>query len=56
VLVELHGPEARAAALQALTAARYRLCRIARGFPPIHQPDALAWKAHLAAFPEASHG
>jgi FkbM family methyltransferase len=55
VLVELHGPEARAAAVQALTAARYRLCRIARGYPPIREPDALAWKAYVAAFPEASH-
>jgi FkbM family methyltransferase len=51
VLVELHGPEARAAAVQALTAAHYRLCRIARGYPPIREPDGLAWKAYVAALP-----
>jgi FkbM family methyltransferase len=56
LLAELHGPEARAAALRALRAARYQLCHIAHGYPPIQRPDALTWKAHLAAFPERLRG
>lgn len=56
VLVELHGPEALAAAWQAFGAAHYRLSLIRRGYPTVADPDRLGWKAHLAAFPEEPHG
>jgi FkbM family methyltransferase len=56
LLVELHGPEARARAQDELGEARYRLCHIRHGFPQIERPDSLAWKAYVAAFPEENHG
>jgi FkbM family methyltransferase len=55
VLVELHGPEACSAAWEAFGAAAYRMTAVRSGYPAIEDPDRLGWKAHLAAFPEASH-
>lgn len=51
LLMELHGPEAARAAWETLTAAGYRLCRMAPGYPPVASLDALDWKAYLLAFP-----
>jgi FkbM family methyltransferase len=55
LLIEVHGPEAQRAAWEALRQARYRLCRIGRGFARIDQPEGLGWKAYVAAFPEEAH-
>jgi FkbM family methyltransferase len=56
LLIEVHGPEALLAARQALDEARYRLHRVARGFPPLPPAEALGWKVYLAAFPEPTNG
>lgn len=56
LLIELHGPEARAGVWEELGQARYHLRRLARGFPPFAQPEALGWKVYLAAFPEKANG
>ncbi len=55
LLVEVHGPEARRSSCEVLGEARYRLCRIGRGFPRIDRPDELDWKAYVAAFPEETN-
>jgi FkbM family methyltransferase len=52
LLMELHGPESAKAAWETLTAAGYRLCRMAPGFPQVAALDELDWKAYLVAFPE----
>jgi len=55
LLIELHGPDARREAWDALVEERYRLCRADRGFARIGQPEGLGWKAYVAAFPEEMH-
>jgi len=51
MLIEMHGPESARAAWEELSAAGYRLCRMAPGFPPVTTVEALDWKSYLAAFP-----
>lgn len=51
MLLELHGPESARCAWEELSAAGYRLCRMAPGFPPVSSIEALDWKAYLVAFP-----
>jgi len=51
VCLELHGPESAHVAWDTLTAAGYRLCRMAPGYPPIPSLEALDWKAYAVAFP-----
>ncbi len=55
LLIEIHGPEAFLAAREILSEARYRLHRVARGFPPLPRTEALGWKVYLAAFPEPAN-
>ncbi len=52
ILLELHGPEAARLVWDTLSAAGYRLCQMAPGYPQILSLDALDWKAYLVAMPE----
>jgi FkbM family methyltransferase len=51
MLLELHGPEASRVAWETLTDFRYRLSRMAPGYPPVETQQELDWKAYLVAFP-----
>jgi FkbM family methyltransferase len=52
MLVELHGPQAAAAAWGAFTEADYRVCRMAPGFPGVAHLSDLDWKAYILALPD----
>jgi FkbM family methyltransferase len=52
ILLELHGPEAARLVWDTLSAAGYRLCRMAPGYPQVPSLDALDWKAYLIAKPD----
>jgi FkbM family methyltransferase len=54
LLLELHGPEAGRVAWQALAAADYSVCEMARGYPPIEAAEALGWKAYVLGIPRES--
>jgi FkbM family methyltransferase len=49
LLMELHGPESARAAWDTLTAAGYRILRMAPGYPPVTALEALDWKAYIVA-------
>ncbi|HJW90139.1 MAG TPA: FkbM family methyltransferase [Anaerolineales bacterium] len=49
LLLELHGPEAANLAWKTLTAAGYRLCAMAPGYPAIAENADLDWKTYLVA-------
>ncbi len=49
ILLELHGPEAARLAWESLTAAGYRICRMAHGYPRVDSLHDLDWKAYLVA-------
>ncbi len=52
MLMELHGPESSRAAWEILTAARYRICWMRSGYPPIPSLEAMGWKAYIVARPQ----
>ena len=56
MLLELHGPESEQAAWETLTAVGYTLRAMQAGYPPIHTPQELGWKAYLIARFEGSVG
>lgn len=49
LLVELHGPEAIAAAWEVLPAAGYRIHQMRRGYPLCSDPARLGWKSYVVA-------
>lgn len=51
VFLELHGQQAAQTAWDKLTALRYRILRMQRGYPVVHSLDELDWKAYLVAVP-----
>jgi FkbM family methyltransferase len=51
MLMELHGPESARAAWETLTAARYQICWMRRGFPVVPSLEAMGWKAYIVARP-----
>jgi hypothetical protein len=51
VFLELHGPQASAAAWQVFKDLDYRVCRMVPGYPKISAPGELDWKAYLVAVP-----
>ncbi len=52
LLLELHGEVSARLAWEELTAAGYLLHRMREGFPRLTSPEALDWKAYLAAWRE----
>jgi FkbM family methyltransferase len=51
MLMELHGPESSRVAWETLTAARYEICWMRHGFPPVPTLEAMGWKAYILARP-----
>jgi FkbM family methyltransferase len=51
LIMELHGPESARAAWQELSAASYRIRRLAAGFPLVDSLDELDWKSYLLGEP-----
>lgn len=49
LFLELHGPESEQAAWRILTEAGYTLREMSPGYPVIHSPEGLGWKAYVIA-------
>jgi FkbM family methyltransferase len=51
-LIELHGEQAARQVWEQLTAHRYSLYRMHKGYPKIHSLQELDWKAYVVALPD----
>ncbi|MBI4732009.1 MAG: FkbM family methyltransferase [Chloroflexi bacterium] len=52
MLMELHGPESSRVAWETLTAARYEIRWMRKGFPVVPSLEAMGWKAYIVAKPK----